>query len=75
MSNKKEQSKVKLTLRQLGDPTHDDELEYEIIDTSCARWACKEILSRDDAIKLCDENDVKIIYVEEHEKISGFSLD
>ena len=70
--DKEEDNKIKLTLRQIGDPTHDDELEYEIIDTSCARYACKEILCRDDAIKLCDENDVTIVYKEEDQKISGF---
>ena len=72
-SDNKEKSKVKLTLRQLGDPTHDDELEYEVIDTSCARFACKEIFCREDAIKLCDENEVKIVYKEDDQKISGFS--
>ena len=55
-------NKIKLTLRQIGDPTNDDELEYEVVDTSCARFACKEIFCREDAIKLCDENDVTIVY-------------
>jgi len=70
--DKEEDNKIKLTLRQIGDPTHDDELEYEVIDTSCARFACKEIFCREDAIKLCDENDVTIVYKEEDQKISGF---
>jgi len=72
-SDKKEESKVKLTLRQIGDPTHDDELEYEVIDTSCARFACKEIFDRDKAIELCDEHEVTIVYKEDDQKISGFS--
>ena len=60
MSNKEKEedkNKIRLTLRQIGDPTNDDELEYEVIDTSCARFACKEILSREDAIKICDERE------------------
>lgn len=72
-SDNKEESKVKLTLRQIGDPTNDDELEYEVVDTSCARFACKEIFCREDAIKLCDENEVTIVYKEDDQKISGFS--
>ena len=69
---KKEEPKVKLTLRQLGDPAKDEELEYEVIDTSCARFACKEIFCRDDAIDLCDKHEVTIVYKEEDQKISGF---
>jgi hypothetical protein len=30
------------------------------------------MLNRDEAIKLCDENDVTIVYKEEDQKISGF---
>ena len=65
-----EDDKIKLTLRQIGELP--DELEYEIIDTSCARYACKQMLNRDEAIQLCDENDVTIVYKEEDQKISGF---
>lgn len=75
MSSKEKEedkSKVRLTLRQIGDPTNDDELEYEVIDTSCARFACKEILCREDAIKICDENNVRIVFKAEDNKISGF---
>ena len=72
MSKDKKDDKIKLTLRQIGDPSKDDELEYEVIDTSCARFACKQIFCREDAIKLCDENDVTIVYKEEDQKISGF---
>ena len=72
MPSKKEEPKVKLTLRQLGDPTKDEELEYEVIDTSCARFACKEIFCREDAIDLCDKHEVTIVYKEEDQKISGF---
>jgi hypothetical protein len=75
MSSKEKEedkSKVRLTLRQIGDPTFDDELEYEVIDTSCARFACKEILCREDAIKICDENNVRIVFKAEDNKISGF---
>ena len=68
--DKEEDNKIKLTLRQIGELP--DELEYEIIDTSCARYACKQMLNRDEAIKLCDENDVTIVYKEEDQKISGF---
>jgi hypothetical protein len=71
--DKEEDNKIKLTLRQIGDPTHDDELEYEVIDTSCARFACKEIFDRDKAIELCDEHEVTIVYKEDDQKISGFS--
>lgn len=70
-SDKKEESKVKLTLRQIGELP--DELEYEVIDTSCARFACKEIFNRDKAIELCDEHEVTIVYKEDDQKISGFS--
>lgn len=70
--DKKEESKVKLTLRQYGDPTLDEKLEYEVVDTSCARFACKQMFDRDEAIKLCDENDVTIVYVSEDNKIGGF---
>ena len=75
MSSKEKEedkNKVRLTLRQIGDPTNDDELEYEVIDTSCARFACKEILSREDAIKICDENNVRIVFKAKDNKISGF---
>ena len=75
MSSKEKEedkNKIRLTLRQIGDPTNDDELEYEVIDTSCARFACKEIISREDAIKICDENNVRIVFKAEDNKISGF---
>lgn len=72
MSETKEETKIKLTLRQHGDPTLDEELEYEVIDTSCARFACKEIFCREDAVKLCDENEVTIVYIDEDQKIGGF---
>jgi len=76
MSSKEKEedkNKVRLTLRQIGDPANDDELEYEVIDTSCARFACKEILCREDAIKICDENNVRIVFKAEDNKISGFT--
>jgi len=76
MSKDKEEDKkdkVRLTLRQIGDPSKDDELEYEVIDTSCARFACKQILCREDAIKLCDENNVRIVFKADDNKISGFT--
>jgi len=75
MSSKEKEedkNKIRLTLRQIGDPANDDELEYEVIDTSCARFACKEILCREDAIKICDENNVRIVFKAEDNKISGF---
>lgn len=67
-----EDNKVKLTLRQHGDPTLDEELEYEVIDTSCARFACKEMFCREDAIKLCDDCDVTVVYIDEDQQIGGF---
>jgi len=71
--NKKKESKVKLTLRQLGDPNKTERLEYEVIDTSCARFACKEVYCRDVAINLCDKHEVTIVYKEDDQKVSGFS--
>lgn len=67
----KEIEKTVLTLRQLG--TLPDTLTYEVIETSCARFACKEVFSRRKAIKLCDEHDVTIVFEEKDQKISGFN--
>ena len=67
-----EDDKLRLTLRQHGDPTLDEELTYEVVDTSCARFACKQVFNREEAITLCDENDVTIIYVDEDNRIGGF---
>lgn len=54
--------KTKLLLKQLGEIKNDDELEYEVIETSNAQWACGEILCRDDVIDMArnDEYDIKI---------------
>jgi len=66
-----EENRVILTLRQLG--TLPDTLTYEVIETSCARFACKEVFSRRKAIKLCDEHDVTVVFEEKDQKISGFN--
>jgi len=42
------------------------------LETSCARFACKEVFNREDTIKLCDEYDVTIVFEEKDQKISGF---
>lgn len=70
--SEQEKDKVKLTLRQIGNPNETDEITYEVIDTSCARFACKQKFSREEATSLCDENDVTIIYVHEDNRIAGF---
>ena len=54
-------SKVKLLLKQMGNVANDDELEYEVIETSDAMWACGEILCREDAIETCEKHNVRII--------------
>lgn len=66
----KEKSKVKLTLRQINELP--SELSYEVIDTSCARFACKQTFNRDEAINLSDEHEVNIVYKEDDNKIGGF---
>ena len=48
----------KLTLRQLGSPN--DGIEYEVTKTSTARYLLGEIMSRQDAITLCDKHNVTI---------------
>ena len=48
----------KLTLKQLGSP--DTGIEYEVTKTSTARYLLGEIMSRQDAITLCDKHNVTI---------------
>jgi len=48
----------KITLKQLGSP-HDG-VEYEVTKTSTARYLLGEIMSRRDAIALCDKHNVII---------------
>jgi hypothetical protein len=52
---------VKLLLKQTGSVVNDDELEYEVIETSDARWACGEILDRRYVKELCKRQKVRII--------------
>ena len=52
---------VKLLLKQMGNVINDDELEYEVIETSDARWACGEILDRRYVKELCKRQKVRII--------------
>ena len=76
MSKDKEEDKkdkIRLTLRQIGNPVNGDELEYEILETSCASFACMDIVSREEAIELCKENNVRIVFKADDNKISGFT--
>ena len=70
MKDKEQEYKITLMLRQLG--VLPDELTYEVLETSCARFACKEVFNREETIKLCDEYDVTIVFEEKDQKISGF---
>lgn len=71
MSDKKE-NKIKLTLRQIGTLQNNDELEYEVLDTTSAKFACKEIFSRKETLKLCEDHEVMIVYSEQDNRIAGF---
>ena len=64
----------KLTLKQLGSP--DTEIEYEVTKTSTARYLLGEVMSRAEAITLCDKHNVTIrnssgLYVQHGSGVTG----
>jgi len=54
-------NKVKLLLKQTESLSKPETFEYEVMETSDARWICGEVLDRCYVKELCRKQSVKIV--------------